>query len=275
MFPELFRIPFLDLTLSSYGLLLAVAFVAALYITARVAASDGLNKSQVYDVGLYILIASLIGSKIAMVITEWPSFREAPRLILSLDFLRSGGVFYGGLIGAVIAAFFLIRWYRLPWWRTADAFAVGIPLGHTIGRLGCFSAGCCWGKSTTSWIGVQFTERGHELTGVPVGVALHPTQLYEAAANLALFFFLFWFRKKRSFDGQIVLLYGLLYSIIRFVVEIWRDDPRGDVLGLTSATGLSTSQLISLILGSVCFVLLVYLWRRTIDLKTEAQASGA
>ncbi|MEJ7711246.1 MAG: prolipoprotein diacylglyceryl transferase family protein [Pyrinomonadaceae bacterium] len=105
------------------------------------------------------------------------------------DFLRSGGVFYGGFIGAVIVGYLLIRRYGLPWWQTADAFAPGIALGQAIGRQGCFAAGCCWGKPTTLPWGVMFSERGHQVTGVPIDVHLHPTQLYESFASLAIFFF--------------------------------------------------------------------------------------
>jgi phosphatidylglycerol:prolipoprotein diacylglycerol transferase len=157
MFPELFRIPGLGIPLATYGVLLAIGFILALWMTARLAERDGLPKNKVYDLGLYILAASLVGSKLLMVITEWNDYGGDWRRVLSFDFLRSGGVFYGGFIAAVIASVILMRRWNLPWRKTADAFAPGIALGHAIGRLGCFSAGCCWGTPTTSWIGVRFT----------------------------------------------------------------------------------------------------------------------
>src|SRR5262245_32065317 len=141
MLPELFRIPGLNLPISTYGLLLAIAFILALWLTAKLAAGDGLEKSRIYDLGLYILAASLVGSKLLMVITEWNDFRGDWSRILSFDFLRSGGVFFGGFLAALIASVILMRRYKLPWRRTADAFAPGIAAGHAIGRLGCFSAG--------------------------------------------------------------------------------------------------------------------------------------
>lgn len=146
MFPEIFRIPGINLTLNTYGLLLAIGFMVGLMVMARLAVRDGLDKNRVYDLGLWVLAASLVGSKLLMVATDWEFYRTDWTQLFSLDFLRSGGVFYGGFIGALIASIIVMRRYSLPWWRTADVFAPGIVIGQAIGRLGCFSAGCCWGN---------------------------------------------------------------------------------------------------------------------------------
>jgi phosphatidylglycerol:prolipoprotein diacylglycerol transferase len=260
MYPVLFRIG--NFPIHTYGVFLALAFLCAILVTVKLAERDGLPRQKVYDLSLWMLLASLIGSKVLMMFTE-PEYRENLWQLFSLDFLRSGGVFYGGLLGAVIAGYWLMRRYRLPWWKTADACAPGIALGNFFGRQGCFAAGCCWGKPTTLPWGVKFTELGHEITGVPIDFHLHPTQLYESFAMLIVFFFLFWWHRRRKFDGQLILIYGLLYSIIRFSIEFVRDDPRGDVLGLTSLTGLSTSQLISIVIGTASLILLIVRWRRT------------
>jgi phosphatidylglycerol:prolipoprotein diacylglycerol transferase len=259
MFPELFRIG--NFPINTYGVFLALAFLCAILITVKLAARDGLPKEKIYDLSLWMLLASLIGSKVLMFFTE-PEYRDHPLELISLDFLRSGGVFYGGLLGAVATGYFLMKRYKLPWWKTADACAPGIAVGNFFGRLGCFSAGCCWGKPTTLPWGVKFTELGHEITGVPIDVPLHPTQLYESFSMFIVFFFLLWLHKHRRFSGQVILLYALLYSIIRFLIEFLRDDPRGDVFGLTTKTGLSTSQLISIVVGIGALVLLVVRWRR-------------
>ncbi|CDM66956.1 prolipoprotein diacylglyceryl transferase [Pyrinomonas methylaliphatogenes] len=259
MYPEILRIG--SFSLNTYGLLLAIAFLAALFVAARLAERDGLPRERIYDLGLWMLLAAIVGSKILMLLTE-PSYRENPWHLFSLDFLRSGGVFYGGFIAAVITGYLLVRHYELPWWKTADAFAPGIALGQAIGRQGCFAAGCCWGRPTTLPWGVRFTEQAHELTGVPTEEYLHPTQLYESFAALALFLLLLWFYRRKRFDGQIILLYATLYAVIRFVIEFFRDDPRGDIAGLTTLTGLSTSQLISLFVGIGASLLLVLRWRR-------------
>jgi phosphatidylglycerol:prolipoprotein diacylglycerol transferase len=161
-----------------------------------------------------------------------------------------------------------MRRFKLPFWKTADAFAPGVALGQVFGRLGCFAAGCCWGKPTTLPWGVHFSQLGNEVTGVPIfdsagkALHLHPTQLYESFSVLILFVFLIWLHKRKRFSGQVLLFYGIIYSTIRFTIEFWRDDPRGDVLGLTSATGLSTSQIISLIVGISSLIVLILRWRR-------------
>jgi phosphatidylglycerol:prolipoprotein diacylglycerol transferase len=279
MFPELFKIPYLNFTFNTYGFLLALAFIAGLYVMGRLAASDGLEKQKVYDLGLWVLAASLVGSKLLMVITEWDSFyRDNPRQIFTLDFFRSGGVFYGGFIGALIASLIVMKVYKLPWWRTADAFVPGVALGQMIGRIGCFSAGCCWGKPTTAFYGVHFADRGHEITGVPTMVAhlsdpiqqsiwaekldglnaplhLHPTQLYEVGATLAIFIALLLVFRHRRFYGQVFLTYALLYAVARFIIEFWRDDPRGEIIGL------STSQFIAVILFIGAVIVMVLRFR--------------
>jgi phosphatidylglycerol:prolipoprotein diacylglycerol transferase len=263
VFPELFRIPGLGIPIATYGLLLAIAFIAALWLTARLAERDGLPRNRIYDLGLYILASALIGSKALMVIVEWSDFAGDWRRIFSFDLWRSAGVYYGGFLIALLVSVILMRRWHLPWRKTSDAFAPGIALGHAIGRLGCFSAGCCWGKPTTSWIGVRFTEKANELTGVPIDSPLVPTQLIEAAANLLIFGFLLWLRKRRSFDGQIIYAYLMTYSVARFVIEFWRDDPRGQVLGL------STSQFIAVLLFALGLALTIY------ELRRKAAGSAA
>src|SRR5262245_51598781 len=280
MFPELFKIPYTNFSFNTYGFLLAVAFVAGLLLMARLAARDGLDKQKVYDLGLWVLAASLIGSKALMVIAEWDIYyRDNPRQIFTLDFFRSGGVYYGGFIGAVIASVIVMRYYKLPWWRTSDAFAPGIILGQAIGRLGCFSAGCCWGKPTAGWYGVHFSEKGHDVTGVPIIVdhlndpaqesiwagrlggvleplKLHPTQLYEAGAALLILVLLLLVHRRRRFDGQVILAYAMLYSVARFIIEYWRADPRGEIFGL------STSQFIAIVLFVGALATYIYRLRK-------------
>jgi phosphatidylglycerol:prolipoprotein diacylglycerol transferase len=259
MYPELFRIG--NFPINTYGVLLALAFLAALLVAARLGARDGLPRERLFDLGLWLLLAAIVGSKVLLLVVE-PEYRAAPLSLLSLDFLRSGGVFYGGFLGAVVTAYVLVRRYELPWWRTADAFAPGIALGQAIGRQGCFAAGCCWGKPTTLPWGVRFSELGQQVTGVPIDAHLHPTQLYESFSAFIFFALLIWLHRRKTFNGQVILVYGVLYGAARFIIEFFRDDPRGDILGLTSLTHLSTSQLISLLVGIASLVVLVIRWRR-------------
>jgi phosphatidylglycerol:prolipoprotein diacylglycerol transferase len=253
MWPELFRIPFTDFTIYTYGALLATGILLAIWLSVRFAAEDGIDANQTFGFALRVVIISLIGAKLLMIVTEPEGFRWPD--VFSLGLFRAGGVFYGGFVmGLAAAAYFLWRW-KLPGWKMADAFAPGIALGQSIGRLGCFAAGCCWGRPTTSWVGVQFTEAAQRLVGVPTDVHLHPTQLYESAMALAIFVFLLWFRRRRAYAGQVILVYILLYAATRFIIEFYRDDWRGWV------GPLSTSQFIAGALGAASLILLL-IWRR-------------
>jgi len=254
MYPELFRIG--TFPINTYGLLLAIGMLLALFVASRLAARDGLPRERIYDLGLWTLIGGLVGSKILMY------FTEDNVQIFSLDFLRSGGVYYGGLIGGFLALVLLIRWYKLPFWKVADAFAPGVAIGQAIGRQGCFAAGCCWGKPTDSIFGVHFTQAAHDFTGVPIEasglpVHLHPTQLYESFTMLIVFAVLVYIHKKKRFDGQVLIAYGIIYGIVRFTIEFFRDDPRGNLFGLTSLLGISTSQIISLLVAACAVIFMI------------------
>ena len=247
MYPELFRIG--DFPVTSYGIWLAVGMLLALFVAARLGARDGIAKDRIYDIGLWALIGGLLGSKILMLLVE------DNVEVLSLDFLRSGGVFYGGLLGGFFAVVLVVRYYKLPFWKAADAFAPAVALGQAFGRQGCFAAGCCWGDVCHLPIGVHFSDLGHEYTGVPIvgpdgaDLYLWPTQLIESFFMLGVFALLFWMHRRKKFDGQILIIYGFLYSLFRFSIEFIRDDPRGDLFGLTTLTGLSTSQIVSLVVA--------------------------
>jgi phosphatidylglycerol:prolipoprotein diacylglycerol transferase len=255
MYPELFRIG--NFPVNTYGVLMAVGFMAALFVASRLAGRDGQPRDRVFDLGLWILLGGLIGSKLLMVVAE-PEYGSDWRNLLSIDFLRSGGVWYGGFLGGLGTGALLIRRYKLSFWKVADAFGPAVALGQVIGRQGCFAAGCCWGRPTDVPWGVEFGETAHLITGVPTGVHLHPTQLYESFAALLIFFFLYRLHGRKRFDGQIMATYGVLYGLTRFTIEFFRDDPRGDIAGLTTFTHLSTSQLISLlvVLSAVVFLIL-------------------
>jgi len=265
MLPELFKIPGLGIPVSTYGLLYAIALILALWLTAKLAAKDGQSKNKIYDLGLYIIAAALLGSKILMAITEWQDYRGDMMRLLSLDFWRSGGVYFGGFIAAVVTSIFLMWKWEMPWLKTADSFAPGIALGHAIGRVGCFSAGCCWGKPTTSWIGVRFPEAATQITGVPSDVSLVPTQLIEAAMNLLIAGILLLIWRRRKMSGQVIFAYFMLYAVARFTIEFWRDDPRGALFGL------STSQFISVLMSPIGLIGMIYVWRRHSEKRVAPQ----
>jgi len=243
------------ITVYTYGVLLAAAYLFGLQLARVRAKQRGLDANRVLDLGIYIIISALVGAKLLLLITDFKSFTADPRELLTLA--RSGGVFYGGLIVAVSVALWYIRRVGLPLWTTCDVFAPGIALGHVIGRFGCLFAGCCYGKPTTKAWGITFTDPfAAANVGTPLGVALHPTQLYEAGAELLiLIVLLVTERKGRPFPGRTFWLYMLLYAISRFIIEFYRGDDRGTV-GM-----FSTSQFISIVLAPLAIVMLVYLSR--------------
>ena len=254
MFPRLLELG--PLTLYSYGLLLALAYLAGLQLALKRARARGLDSGRVMDLGIWIIISALVGAKALLLVVEWKTFTSNPRELLSLA--QSGGVFYGGLILAVVVALWYLWRHRMPVWTVCDVFAPGIALGHVIGRMGCFLAGCCWGRETTVPWAVVFTDQfANANVGTPLNRHLHPTQLYESGAELVILIGLLWFEKKgRPFPGRTFWSYMLVYAISRFVIEFYRGDPRGMI------SGLSTSQFISVILVPLSLIMLWRLSRR-------------
>ena len=260
MYPRLLELPWTvpllgQITIYTYGVLLAAAYLLGLKLAMVRAQARGLDAAKVLDLGIYIIISALIGAKLLLVVTDFRVFRADPAELLTLA--RSGGVFYGGLLLAVAVALWYIRRAGLPLWTTCDAFAPGIALGHVVGRFGCLFAGCCYGKPTTVPWGITFTDPfAAANVGTPLGMPLHPTQLYEAGAELLILMALLTTeRKGRPFPGRTFWLYMLLYAVSRFIIEFYRGDPRGSV-GM-----FSTSQFISIILAPLAIVMLVRLSR--------------
>ena len=253
MYPRLFELG--PITVYTYGLLLAAAYLLGLKLAMVRARARGLDANRVLDLGIYLIISALVGAKLLLLVTDFKTFTSNPRELLTLA--RSGGVFYGGLILAVTVALLYIRRVGLPLWTTTDVFAPGIALGHVVGRFGCLFAGCCFGKPTTMPWGITFKDPfAAANVGTPLGVPLHPTQLYEAGAELLILgILLFSERKGRPFAGRTFWLYMLLYAISRFIIEFYRGDERGTVFMF------STSQFISILLAPLAIVMLAYLSR--------------
>jgi phosphatidylglycerol:prolipoprotein diacylglycerol transferase len=253
MYPRLLELG--PITVYTYGVLLAAAYLFGLQLARVRAKKRGLDANRILDLGIYIIISALVGAKLLLLFTDFKSFTADPRELLTLA--RSGGVFYGGLIVAVTVALWYIRRVGLPLWTTCDVFAPGIALGHVIGRFGCLFAGCCYGKEAHLPWAITFHDTfAAANVGTPLDRPLHPTQLYEAGAEfLILMVLLFTERKGRPFAGRTFWLYMLLYAISRFIIEFYRGDDRG-------AVGMfSTSQFISIILAPLAIVMLVYLGR--------------
>jgi len=267
MFPRLLEIG--PLTVYSYGVLLAAAYLLALFYAVRRATAMGLDGDRVLDLGIYIIISALVGAKLLLLIVDFDYFRRQPAELWTLA--RSGGVFYGGLVLAFFVSLWYVRKHRLSVWPIADAIAPGIALGHVVGRFGCLLAGCCYGTPTSLPWGVTFSDPfAASNVGTPLHVALHPTQLYDGGAELLILAFLLltekWWRKRAGFTFWV---YILLYAVSRYVVEMFRGDPRGMTMGF------STSQFISLILIPLALVMLFVRWRWGTALAVEATRAPA
>jgi phosphatidylglycerol:prolipoprotein diacylglycerol transferase len=233
------------LRLPTYGVLLVTALITALVTIVRRGRREGLDSGRLLDFSTWLIVVGIVGAKALMILTDWRYFWQYPGELVSWSTLRAGGVFYGGIIAGCLFALWYIRVHKLPVGKTFDVYAPALALGLGIGRLGCFAAGCDYGKPTTSFLGVVFTDPfSHEVAGTPLGVPLHPTQLYEALATFLIFGILVLCYRYKRYDGQIFLLYLALYAAARFLIEFLRgDEDRGFLFGHL----LSTSQFIALL----------------------------
>jgi phosphatidylglycerol:prolipoprotein diacylglycerol transferase len=267
MHPILFEIA--GFPVYTYGLLLAAAYLLGLQFALVRARSRGLDANRVMDLGIWIIVSALVGAKLLLLVVEFEKFTADPAELLNLA--RSGGVFYGGLIAAVAVALWYLWRHRMPVWTVTDVFAPGIALGHVIGRLGCLFAGCCYGRPTdVPWAITFHNDFTARNVGTPLGIPLHPTQLYEAGAELVILgILLLGERRGRAFPGRTFWTYMLLYGISRFIIEFYRSDPRGMV------GSFSTSQFVSILIVPLSIAMLFFLSRRTNPAPADVQRARA
>lgn len=255
-------------TVYTYGVLVAAGFVAGLWYAYRQASRAGLEPRKVWNLGIYGILVALAVSKLWLIFSNWEYYLAYPRAIFSAATIESGGVFYGGVIGGLAWVLLYTHFQKMPFLRVLDVSAAGVALGHGIGRLGCFAAGCCYGKPTSMPWGVTFTSSAAaRLSGTPLHVALHPTELYESAAEFLNFALLIWLGARRRFTGQLIGAYFILYGIERGTIEFFRGDPGRTLMFHDS---ISLMQLVSaglILVGA-------FLWwrgsRRTASLERTA-----
>lgn len=256
MHPILFHIG--NFELASYGLMTALGYgAAAWYLAPRLKNSGikGLTQDTFWNILFIVFLGAILGGKLLFIILSWPELGTtlAAKLTTIVKDIRYGFVFFGGLLVAVGGAVWYMRRKNLPLLKTSDFLIVAVPLGHALGRVGCFLAGCCYGKPTSLPWGVRFTDPHTLVAPELIGVPLHPTQLYEAALNFALFLFLHYASKRPHKDGKILVLYVLCYAVMRFSLEFLRGDFRGGFF-----LGLSPSQVISLCTAGAA----LFIWAR-------------
>ena len=224
MYPVLAQ--FGSITIYSYGVLVAIGSILSIWLAAHDAPRVHLAPLKIWNLGVYGILVALVASKAWLIASAWGYYTADRSQFFSLATLQSGGTFYGGLLGGIAWTVLYTRYQKMPLLPTLDVAAAPVALGHAIGRLGCFAAGCCYGKPTALPWAVTFTsDTAARISGTPLHVALHPTQLYEAALEFLNFLVLYFFGRRWRVPGQVIGTYLLLYGIERGLLEFLRDDP--------------------------------------------------
>jgi phosphatidylglycerol:prolipoprotein diacylglycerol transferase len=242
--------------LPTYGAILAVGVIISLLTAKRRGESIGLDGARLVDFALWLVIWALVGSKALLVILDLGRYIRSPAELLGV--VRAGGVFLGGFLGALVAAAVLVRRYELPALAAFDTLSPSLALGHSIGRIGCLMAGCCWGSRCNLPWAITYTDpKAAETVGTPLHVPLHPFPIYAALFNFALYLGLAALFRRRPAPGVVFATYMVCYGAGRFALELTRGDASRGFIAF-----LSTSQAISigLIVAGLC--LLVWVLRR-------------
>jgi phosphatidylglycerol:prolipoprotein diacylglycerol transferase len=252
MYPILFRLG--PLTIHTYGFLVAAGFLIGIGLAVWQAKKEGIASDKIFDLSFYILLAAIIGSRLFFILVNLSHYTQNPLDIFKI--WEGGLVFYGGVLCAVPTAVWYVKKHNLGIWNTADMLSPSIAIGHSFGRLGCFAAGCCYGKIAENlpW-GVIFTDPE---CLAPTNIPLHPTQLYESAGEFVNFLILIILSRHKAFKGQIFMTYLLLYSVLRLFVEFFRGDTARGFL----VSGISVSQGISILIFLAGITGFVFLSRR-------------
>ena len=240
MCPILFTIG--PITIYTYGFFVFIGAVSGYRVFIKRVRRLALDEHLYSNILVSTVLAGFIGAKLLFIALEWPAFLHNP-----LVMLRSGFIFYGGVIAGALTLVILTRRHKIAFFSIADLLALPLPLAHAFGRLGCFFYGCCYGRPTASRIGIEFPP------GSPAGGLgrVIPTQLIEAAVLFVIFFILLVISKRPRFAGYVVSAYFMMYGVARFIIEFYRGDPRGHIFIF------STSQCISLVLiacGALIFL---------------------
>jgi phosphatidylglycerol:prolipoprotein diacylglycerol transferase len=262
------------LTIASYGFLFALGALLAILLAFKKARTENIDLKIFADFIFYLMIISLLGAKLLLLLSNLDYYLKYPAEMKYL--LTSGGTFFGGLIAGALFTVFYIRRHALSYRVLGDIGGPSLALGHFFGRLGCFAAGCCWGREAGSFpLAVTFSSaKANFLTGVPLYPHhLYPTQIFEALLNLTNFIILYFAYNKKTFRGQIFALYILNYSLIRFTGEYFRGDPdRGYVFGgmENPLSSLSVPQLICII-GFITALVLLKSFKRLGEKENHIQ----
>ena len=266
MYPRLIDIG--HFVLPTYGVMAALGLISGLLLIVHLGRRQGLDPEKLWNLGIIAVLSGIFGAKLLYIINEAGYYRDHPGELFSMATLQAGGVWSGGVVLALILCIWYMRRNHMPILRTCDVFAPGLALGHAFGRVGCFAAGCCYGRPTNvPWAVTFHNPLANEIVGTPLGVPLHPTQLYEMVVELANCLFLVWLIKRKKFEGEILGTYLIIYGVARYFIEFFRGDPgRGQLIGF-----MTTTQGIALLLVVVGGLL----WMRRAPLRPPAELATA
>jgi phosphatidylglycerol---prolipoprotein diacylglyceryl transferase len=243
-----------SLTVHWYGVMIALAFLAGLWTATRRARRENIPGEKIADLVFWIMLAGMIGARAVYVTTYWSEFARQP--FSEIFMIQHGGlVYYGSVIGAALAYIIYVLWKRLPGWKIADILAPSIALGNAFGRIGCLLNGCCYGRACDLPWAIRFPEDNpiH-----PPTFPVHPTEIYDALLNFALYLGLAWLFRHKKFDGQVFAAYLIGYALLRFTVEYFRGDYPPDHIH----NGLTSAQLVSLPILAIGLALVAMRSRR-------------
>ncbi|MEZ4270638.1 MAG: prolipoprotein diacylglyceryl transferase [Myxococcota bacterium] len=260
--------------LHTYGLLIALGFLTAMTLVKRQAEREQEDPDRIVDLAFWVLIFGLLGARLVFILTRFREYMATNPLEM-LAFWRGGLVWYGGFIGASLYVFYFARRYRMNYFKLIDLCMPYAALAHAFGRLGCLAAGCCYGTHTEMPWGIVFPvgsqpQSDHQQDGL-IGVGdmslpIHPTQLYEASAEILLFLLLIWLRNRKRFHGQLFLTWMALYPLVRSVIEVFR----GDKIRGVWFFGISTSQIISICVAGAAVGMYFHLRKKRLALANSA-----
>jgi phosphatidylglycerol---prolipoprotein diacylglyceryl transferase len=248
MHPDLIKIGLL--TVHTYGALIAIGFLVGLFIAIRTGRRNGIDSQKIMDMGLLLIISGVIGSRVTYILMNLSEYSANP---LNMFKLWEGGlVFSGGLLAAIIAMAFYLRHHKLDFWRVGDVWAPALAIGQAIGRIGCFMAGCCYGKETHGFCSVVFTD---PKSIAPLNIPLYPTQLFDSLSNFIIFAILMILSARKKFQGQVFLWFLIMHSTARLVIEKFRGDNRGIFFG----TNWTVTQFLAIVILISAISALFYL----------------
>lgn len=260
MFPILFKLGSLEFY--SYGLMMALGVLAGMQAVLAEARRYGWNQDDMSKLSVWTFLMGLLGSRVVYILTRLGDpYVDTWELIFNV---RAGFVFYGGFIASWLFLIWYVRRKKLPFWAVLDTFCLGICIGLAMGRVGCFLGGCCYGVPTTLPWGAVMKGESH------LG-PLHPVQLYEFLFLVAFFAFLWWRRKRKAFEGEILALFIGGYAIARYALEFWRGDK---IRGFLIDSILSTSQAISIPMLVIAALLYGYHLRKRKKNHATSRASS-